>query len=142
MWCRSGRDRGFFSLDFILALTVILTTFSSVFMIYQNWKGLARGLGAQVGARAVCQKLATAVNMVYSNHPRENENFLLRFFLPPTLSGMDYEVSFSDNRIWVSGEFGSVCVLVCYDNVLVQIDNYLKPVVAKWTAGRVEVRNE
>lgn len=111
-------------------------------MIYQNWKGLAKELSAQMGARAVCQKLATAVNMVYSNHPRENENFLLRFFLPPTLSGMDYEVFFSDNRIWVSGEFGSVCVLVCYDNVLVQIDNYLKPVVAKWTAGRVEVGNE
>ena len=111
----SGRARGFFSIDFLLALGIVLAIFASVYSVQERWREIASREGEVVRARAACEKLLAALNTVYTN---ENLEIVLR--LP---SDFPY-------RLLLSGGFLSACRLSdnsCLASVPVLCGDVVRP---------------
>jgi hypothetical protein len=87
----SGQDRGFFSVDLLIAFALVLTIFASIYSVQGRWGEEASGEGQAVRARAACEKLLAAINTVYTN---ENLEIFLR--LP---SDFPYRLLLSENLL-------------------------------------------
>jgi hypothetical protein len=85
----SGRDRGFFSVDLLIAFALVLTIFASIYSVQGRWREEASGEGQALRARAACEKLLAAINTVYTN---ENLEIFLR--LPS-----DFRLLLSENLL-------------------------------------------
>jgi hypothetical protein len=91
----SGRDRGFFSVDLLIAFALVLTIFASIYSVQGRWREEASGEGQALRARAACEKLLAAINTVYTN---ENLEIFLR--LP---SEFPYRLLLSENLLLALG---------------------------------------
>jgi hypothetical protein len=91
----SGRDRGFFSVDLLIAFALVLTIFASIYSVQGRWREEASGEGQALRARAACEKLLAAINTVYTN-----ENLEISLRLP---SEFPYRLLLSENLLLALG---------------------------------------
>ena len=115
-------SRGFFSIDALFAVTLLLLISASFLNIYGGRKAAAELMDARLKAKIVGEKLAAAINTVYVN----GKNFELRLNLPGNIGSYSYRVTFDDLTRQISVEnsaWGAVKVGVVYRNV----ELYLEP---------------
>ena len=107
------RERGFFSIDALFAVTLLLMISSSFLHVYEGRKEAAELMGARLEAKIVGEKLAAAINTVYANGP----NFELDVDLPSKIGSYFYRIEFDntarqvlvENSAWGTVGVGVVC---------------------------------
>ncbi|HID60371.1 MAG TPA: hypothetical protein EYP46_00750 [Hadesarchaea archaeon] len=92
--------RGFFSIDAMFALTLILIISTSFLNLYGGRKAGVELSGARLEARLVGEGLAAAINTVYAN----GSNFELYLGLPENIGGYSYRIAFDSFTRQISVE--------------------------------------
>ncbi|MEM2866247.1 MAG: hypothetical protein QXM46_01370 [Candidatus Hadarchaeales archaeon] len=130
--------RGFFSLDAIFALTLLMMVCSSFLHVYQARMEGARGIGEGLEARMVGEELAGAINSVYSN----GSGLELRLSLPERLASLTLSFDPSAGEVVVERGGRSVRVGTVCNNVeafLLTSENLGKPLRIYWEENRIRV---
>lgn len=137
-----GFDRsGFFSIDVLFAVTLLLLVSTSFLNIYEGRKQAAELMGARLEARLVGEKLAAAINTVYASGP----NFELRVNLPGKVKNYLYRITFENTTRQISVEnptWGNVSVgVVCKNvrNFVLGPENLQRTIRVFWAENQVRV---
>ncbi len=136
-------ERGFFSIDALFAVTLLLIISSSFLHVYEGRKESAELMGARLESQIVGEKLAAAINTVYANGP----NFELDIDLPPKIGSYFYKIEFDDttrqvlveNSAWGTVGVGVVCKNV-WDFAL-ERENLGNTIRVHWVENNVMVVN-
>ncbi|MDI6884097.1 MAG: hypothetical protein QMD00_03010 [Hadesarchaea archaeon] len=109
-----GSDhKGFFSIDALFAVTLLLLISASFLNMYEGRKQATELMGARLEAKLVGEKLAAAINTVYAN----GSDFELRVNLPQNVGSYSYQITFDntarqisvENSAWGAVSVGAVC---------------------------------
>jgi len=109
-------NKGFFSVDALLALFLLLTVSLALVNTYQAREDVASWIGARGEAKMVGEELAGAINTVYANGP----DFEIRLNLSENVGGNPYRITFDNSTRQISAEnsaWGTVNVRVIPKNV-------------------------
>ncbi len=137
------RERGFFSIDALFAVTLLIMVSASFLHVYNGRKGAAELTGARLEARIVGEKLAAAINIVYAN----GSNFELDVDLPPKIGSYFYRIKFDnttrqvlvENSAWGTVGAGVVCKNV--ENFVLERENLENTIRVYWVENTVMVVN-
>lgn len=133
--------RGFFSIDALFAVTLVLLVSASFLNLYEGRRAAADLMGANLEARMVGEKLAAAINTVYAN----GSNFELRVNLPENIGSHSYRITFDNAARQISVEnsaWGAVGVGVACKNVrnfVLGPENFENAIRVYWTDGSINV---
>lgn len=136
-----GAEKGFFSMDALFAVTLLLLVSASFLNAFEGRRQAAELMGARLEAKLVGEKLAAAINTVYANGP----NFELRVNLPGSIRNCAYRIAFDNSvrRISVENSFwGSVAVgVVCKEvrNFVLGPENLRRTILVYWAENQVMV---
>jgi len=137
------RERGFFSIDALFAVTLLLIISSSFLHVYEGRRGTAELMSARLEAKVAGEKLAAAINTVYAN----GSNFEVDVDLPQKIGGHFYKIEFDNNARQVVVEnsaWGSVGVGVVCKNVsdfVLERENLGNTIRVCWVGNIVTVVN-
>lgn len=140
---KSRETRGFFSIDAVFALTLLLMISASFLNVYEGRKKSAEGIGAKLEADIIGDQLASAINTVYSN----GTSFTLTINLPENVSSYSYQISFDNSTRQISlsdPTWGAIKVMVTCKNVktfVLNNENLRKPIRVFWDDDLVRVVN-
>lgn len=137
------RERGFFSIDALFAVTLLLMVSSSFLHVYEGRRGAAELMSARLEAKIVGEKLAAAINTVYAN----GSNFEIDVDLPQKIGSHFYKIEFDniarqvvvENSAWGTVGVGVVCKNV-WDFVLDR-ENLENTIRVRWVENIVMVVN-
>ncbi|MBA7604352.1 hypothetical protein ES703_11472 [subsurface metagenome] len=137
------RERGFFSIDALFAVTLLLMVSSSFLHVYEGRRGAAELMSARLEAKIVGEKLAAAINTVYAN----GSNFEIDVDLPQKIGSYFYNIEFDntarrvvvENSAWGTVGVGVVCKNV-WDFVL-ERENLENTIRVHWVENIVMVVN-
>lgn len=127
--------RGFFSLDAIFALTLLMVVCSSFLHVHQLRMEEAREVGEELKARMVGEELAGAINTVYSNGP----GLEVRLSLSGGLT-LSFDPSAGEVVVWRGGRevrVGTVCNNV--EAFLLTPENLEGPLRIYWEENLIRV---
>lgn len=137
------RERGFFSIDALFAVTLLLLISSSFLHVYEGRGGAAELMGARLEAKIVGEKLAAAINTVYAN----GANFELDIDLPLKIGSYFYRIEFDDTTRQIvvkNSAWGTVGVGVICKNVrdfVLERENLGNTIRVHWVENVVRVVN-
>jgi len=137
------RERGFFSIDALFAVTLLLIISSSFLHVYEGRRGTAELMSARLEAKVAGEKLAAAINTVYAN----GSNFEVDVDLPQKIGGYFYKIEFDNNARQVVVEnsaWGSVGARVVCKNVsdfVLERENLGNTIRVCWVGNIVTVVN-
>jgi len=137
------RERGFFSIDAMFAVTLLLIISASFLNIYAGRNQAAELMGTRLEARIIGEKLAAAINTVYAN----GSNFELCVDLPSKIESYFYQISFDNTTRQILVEnsaWGAVSVVVVCKNVenfVLGQENLGNTILVHWVGNNVEVTN-
>ena len=137
------RERGFFSIDAMFAVTLLLIISASFLNIYAGRNQAAELMSARLEARIIGEKLAAAINTVYAN----GSNFELCVDLPSKIESYFYQISFDNTTRQILVEnsaWGAVSVVVVCKNVenfVLGQENLGNTILVHWVGNNVEVTN-
>lgn len=137
------RERGFFSIDAVFAVTLLLIISASFLNIYEGRNQAAELMGARVEAKSVGEKLAAAINTVYAN----GSNFELCVDLPSKIGSYSYQISYDNTTRQILVEnsaWGAVSVVIVCKNVenfVLGQENLENTILLRWVGNNVEVTN-
>ncbi len=137
------RERGFFSIDALFAVTLLIMISSSFLHVYEGRKEAAELMGARLEAQIVGEKLAAAINTVYAN----GANFELDIDLPLKIGSYFYKIEFDNTTRQVLVEnsaWGTVGVRVVCKNVwdfVLERENLENGIRVHWVENIVMVVN-
>jgi hypothetical protein len=135
------RERGFFSIDALFAVTLLLMISASFLNIYEGRNQAAELMGARLEAKIVGEKLAAAINTVYAN----GSDFELRIALPLKIGSYYYRIKFDNTtrQVWVENSaWGTVSAGVVCKNVenfvlgLLNLENIIR---VYWVDNQIKV---
>jgi len=137
------RERGFFSIDALFAVTLLLMISSSFLHVYEGRRGAAELMSARLEAKIIGEKLAAAINTVYAN----GSNFEIDVDLPQKIGSYFYNIEFDntarqvvvENSAWGTVGVGVVCKNV-WDFVL-ERENLENTIRVHWVENIVMVVN-
>lgn len=137
------RERGFFSIDALFAVTLLLMVSSSFLHVYEGRRGAAELMSARLEAKIVGEKLAAAINTVYAN----GSNFEIDVDLPQKIGSHFYKIEFDntarqvvvENSAWGTVGVGVVCKNV-WDFVLDR-ENLENTIRVHWVENIVMIVN-
>lgn len=137
------RERGFFSIDALFAVTLLLIISSSFLNVYEGRKGTAELTSARLEAKVVGEKLAAAINTVFVN----GSNFEVDVDLPQEIGSHFYKIEFDniarqvvvENSAWGTVGVGVVCKNVC--DFVLERENLGDTVRVCWVENIVTVVN-
>jgi len=140
---KRNENSGFFSIDALFALMLLLLISASFLNVYEGRKKSAELIGASLEAKMIGDKLASAINTVYANGP----NFSLNINLPEKIGNYSYRIFFDNNTRQISIEnsnWESVKVMVLCKNIknfeLYQ-ENLKKQIRVSWEGTQIMVVN-
>ncbi len=136
-------NRGFFSIDALFAVTLLLMVSASFLNLYEGRKQAADLMGARLGAKMIGEELAAAINTVYAN----GSSFELRVDLPENIGGFSYRVTFDntvrqisvENSAWGAVYVGVVCKNV--KNFVLGRENLENTLRVHWVDNQIKVVN-
>jgi len=108
--------RGFFSIDALFAIMLLMLVSTSFLNIYTGQKAGAELMTAKLEARMVGEEFAATMNSVYAN----GSYFSLSVNLPENLGSYHYSISFDNSTRQISVEnaaWGSITVTIGLENV-------------------------
>ena len=134
-------NRGFFSIDALFAVTLLLLVSASFLNVYEGRKQAAELMGARSEAKLVGEKLAATINTVYAN----GSDFELRVNLPENVRGHSYQIAFDnttrkisvENSAWGAVGVGVVCKNV--QNFVLGAENLENTIRVYWAENQVRV---
>ncbi|TEU15623.1 MAG: hypothetical protein E3I12_00065 [Hadesarchaea archaeon] len=137
------RERGFFSIDALFAVMLLLMISSSFLHVYEGRRGAAELMSARLEAKIVGEKLAAVINTVYTN----GSNFEIDVDLPQKIGSYFYNIEFDnttrqvvvENSAWGTVGVGVVCKNV-WDFVL-ERENLENTIRVHWVENIVMVVN-
>ncbi len=135
--------RGFFSIDALFAVTLLLMISASLLNVYEGRKQAAELMSARLGAKLVGEKLAAAINTVYANGP----DFELRVDLPENMGSYFYQITFDntvrqisvENSAWGAVSVGVICKNVV--NFVLSSENLENTIRVYWAENQIKVVN-
>jgi hypothetical protein len=135
--------RGFFSIDAFFALTLLLAVTASFLNIYHGRRATADIVDAKIKAKAIGERLASAMNATYACGP----GFELHINLPENLGKHSYRITFDntarqisvENSAWGAIRVGVACGRV--QNFILETENLRKPIRVLWRDNQVTVVN-
>ena len=136
-------NRGFFSIDALFAVTLLLMVSASFLNIYEGRKQAAELMGARLEAKMIGEELAATINTVYAN----GLNFELRVNLPSKIGSYFYQISFDntarqisvENSAWGAVSVGVVCKNV--ENFVLGRGNLETTIRVYWVDNQIKVVN-
>ncbi len=136
-------ERGFFSIDALFAVTLLIMVSTSFLHVYDGRKEAAELMGARLEARIVGEELAAAINTVYAN----GSNFELDVDLPSKIGSYFYLIKFDntarqvlvENSAWGTVGAGVVCKNV--ENFVLERENLENTIRVYWVENTVMVVN-
>ncbi len=134
-------SRGFFSIDAMFALTLLIVISSSFLNVYEGRKLVANQMILSLEGKSVGERLATALNTVYANR----ENFEVYVELPENIEGYSYTVTFDnvsrrilvENSVW--GALISTVTFTDIENFTLGPENYENDIRVYWDGSQVKV---
>jgi len=108
--------KGFFSVDALFAVMLLLLVSTSFLHIYEGRKAGVELTTAKLEAKMVGEKLAAALNTVYAN----GSYFELRVSLPENVGSCRYQISFENSTRQISVEnsaWETIVVTVGFENI-------------------------
>lgn len=135
--------RGFFSIDALFAVTLLLMISASFLNMYEGRKQAAELMSARLGAKLVGEKLAAVINTVYANGP----DFELRVDLPENMGNYRYQITFDntvrqisvENSAWGAISVGVICKNVV--NFVLGPENLENTLRVYWEENQIKVVN-
>jgi hypothetical protein len=136
--------RGFFSIDALFAVTLLLMVTGVLINLYQGRDQVVAWSSAADESKMACEKLAAAINSVYAT----GQDSELYIDLPATIDNHAYTLSFdSAHRQIIANmsEYGiaegtSGAAVTC-KNLLIENLDFSKKIWAHWSGGNIEVVN-
>lgn len=136
-------NKGFFSIDALFAVTLLLMVSASFLNIYEGRKQAAELMGARLEAKMIGEELAATINTVYAN----GLNFELRVNLPSKIGSYFYQISFDntarqilvENSAWGAVSVGVVCKNV--ENFVLGKGNLETTIRVYWVDNQIKVVN-
>ena len=132
---------GFFSIDAMFAVTLLLMIVLSFTNVYEARTQMAELMGAKLEAQALAEKIAGIVNAVHAG----GENMEIRFRLPELIEGrFGYVVYFNPLERCVVVEnaqaWGAASVTIGMENVVMVLSStwFENSLVARWGEGVLE----
>jgi len=129
-------NKGFFSVDALLALFLLLTVSLALVNTYQAREDVASWIGARGEAKMVGEELAGIINTVYAN----GSGFELCLNLSENVGGNSYRITFDNSTRQISVEnsaWGAVNVRVIPKNVenfVLEPENLESTICVYWAA--------
>jgi hypothetical protein len=90
--------RGFFSVDALFALTLLLIITASFMNVYEGRRGAAERIDERLEAKIIGEKIAAALNTTYT----AGANFELSIDLPENIGGHTYQITFDNADLQIS----------------------------------------
>lgn len=141
--------RGFFSIDAIFALFLVLTVTGMLYNSAQESREVAMNLARAQEKKMAVEKLAAAINIVYATGSTLE---LHRLELPENVIGKDYSVTFdSDNRLlkseYVTGTSEDLVVSApvipkAVENFVLSPENLSGNIRVFWKDNRIQVMSD
>lgn len=136
-----AEKRGFFSIDALFAVTLLLAITTSFLNLYEGRKAGVELTGARLEAKMVGEKLAAVINTVYANGPK----FRLYVNLPENIGKYYYQITFDndtrqvyvENSAWGTVGAGVVCNNV--QNFVLMHENLENSLLVYWVENQVRV---
>jgi len=134
-------NRGFFSIDALFAVTLLLIVSASFLNIYEGRKVSAELMGARLEAKMAGETLAATINTVYAN----GSNFELSVHLPENIGRYFYRITFDNTARQISVEnsaWGAVSVgVVCKNvrNFVLGHENLENSIRVYWVENQIKV---
>jgi len=136
-------ERGFFSVDALFALTLLLLVSTSFLNIYNGQKTGTELMAAKLEAKMIGEKLAATINSVYAG----GSYFELRVSLYDNVGRYHYRISFDnstrqitvDNSVW-----GSIAVTIGLENIknfTLNWENLQETIRVYWVDNQIRVEN-
>lgn len=138
-----ANNRGFFSIDALFAVTLLLLVSASFLNMYEGRKQATEVMGAKLEAKLVGEKLAAALNTVYAN----GSNFELLLDLPENAGDYGYQITLDNSTRQISVEnsaWSAVSVVIVCNNVenfVLDSENLGKTVRVYWAENQIRVVN-
>lgn len=133
--------RGFFSIDALFAVTLLLMVSGMLLNLYEGRNQAAAWISAGGEVKMVCEKLAAAINTVYSNGPALE----LYINLPATIDNYAYTISYNSTNRQIIAEVPEVGVTskaaVACKNILLENLDLSKQIGVHWLNNNIEVVN-
>lgn len=137
------KNRGFFSVDALFAVTLLLIISTSFLNLYEGRKAEAELMGARLEAKMIGEKFAAAINTVYAN----GLSFELYVDLPENIGSYLYQITFDNTTRQISVEnsaWGAASVVVACKNVqnfVLGSDNLENTIRVYWMGNQIKVVN-
>lgn len=135
--------KGFFSVDALFAVMLLLLISTSFLNIYEGRKAGAELMTAQLEAKMVGERLAAAINTVYAN----GSCFELRVSLPENVGSYCYQISFDNSTRQISVEnsaWETIVVTVGFENIrnfTLGRENLQDAIRLYWVDNQMRVEN-
>lgn len=136
-------NSGFFSIDALFALTLLLTITAAFLNVYEGRRESAEAIGANLEAMMIGEKFASAINAVYANGP----SFSLKIELPENIGKYSYKIYLDNNTRHISVESlacGTVVVSVVCKNIksfVLNQENLKRQILVFWEGSQLRVVN-
>jgi len=136
------QNRGFFSIDAMFALTLLLMITLTFTNIYDGRQTAADTMATKLQAKMVGEKLAAAIDSVYAN----GENFALVIDLPDNILDHQYAAVFDNSSasLTLTGFWGSTSSKVAtttVKNFILLPENLRSSIRISWSDNQIEVKN-
>jgi hypothetical protein len=136
--------RGFFSIDALFAVTLLLMVTGVLINLYQGRDQVVAWSSAADESKMACEKLAAAINSVYAT----GQDSELYIDLPATIDNHDYTLAFDSAHRQIIANMseygiaeGTSGASVTCKNVLIENLNFSKKIWVHWSGGNIEVTN-
>jgi hypothetical protein len=136
--------RGFFSIDALFAVTLLLMVTGVLINLYQGRDQVVAWSSAADESKMACEKLAAAINSVYATG-QDSELFI---DLPASIDNQNYSIYFDPTHRQVVADMsgygiakGTSGAAVTCKNVLIENLDFSKKILVHWSGGDIEVMN-
>jgi len=136
--------RGFFSIDALFAVTLLLMVTGVLINLYQGRNQVVAWSSAAYESKMACEKLAAAINTVYAT----GQDSELYIDLPATIDNQTYTLSFDSTHRQIIAimpgldiaEGTSKAAVTC-KNVLIENLDFSRKIWVHWSGNNIEVMN-
>ena len=136
--------RGFFSIDALFAVTLLLMVTGVLINLYQGRDKVVAWSSAADESKMACEKLAAAINTVYATG-QDSELFI---DLPAAIDNYSYTLSFDSTHRQIVADMpgadisaGTSKAAVTCNNILIENLDPSKKIWVHWSGGNIEVMN-
>jgi len=136
--------RGFFSIDALFAVTLLLMVSGTLLNLYEGRGQAAGWISASGEAKMTCEKLAAAINTVYADGSASE----LYLRLPATIDNYVYTISYDPTHRQIIAEVPEVGITertskaaVACKNIMLENLDPSRQIRVRWLNGNVEVTN-